>query len=140
VISTVSGAGSTYTIGFASSVGSGFSPARTAGTVIPAASKGFLSTPMAFISVNGTLRHYPRAMSVAQHGAAVFNTRGNFDAVATLLPVGTLTNCTPFQYPTAARRAIDVKLRVRAPAHGGRIGKFYTFQNLSTTVAYRSAL
>ena len=140
VITTVSGSGSSYTVGFASSVGSGFSPAKSAGTVIPADSKCFLLSPSAFISVNGVLRYYPRGLSVAQQGAAAFNSSANFSSCATLLPAGGQTNCFPFQYLDAARRSVDVDLRVRASAHGSRIGAFYTFQNMKTTVAYRSAV
>jgi hypothetical protein len=140
VITTVSGAGSSYTVGFGSSVGSGFLPVRSAGTVIPAGSKCFLASPSAFISVNGVLRYYPRGLSVAQQGATAFNNPSNFRSYATLLPANGQTNCFPFQYLDAARRSVDVSLRVRAPAHGSRIGAFYTFQNLKTTVAYRSAI
>ena len=140
VITTVSGSGGSYTIGFASSVGGGFSPAKSAGTVIPANSKCFLLSPSAFISVNGVLRYYPRGLSVAQQGATAFNNSANFDSCATLLPASGQTNCFPFQYLDAARRSVDVSLRVRAPAHGGRIGPFYTFQNIKTTLAYRSTV
>lgn len=140
VITTVSASGSSYTVGFASSVGSGFSPAKTTGTVIPASSKCFLLSPSAFISVNGVLRYYPRGLSVAQHGATAFNSSANFDSCATLLPAVGQANCFPFQYLDAARRSVDVSLRVRAPAHGSRIDAFYTFQNMKTTVAYRSAI
>jgi hypothetical protein len=140
LINTVSGSGSSYTIGFAASVGSGFSPAKNAGTVIPANSKCFLLSPSAFISVNGVLRYYRRGLSVAQQGAAAFNSSANFDSCATLLPASGQTNCFPFQYLDAARRSVDVSLRVRAPAHGSRIGAFYTFQNVKTTLAYRSTV
>lgn len=140
VITTVSGSGSSYTVGFASSVGSGFSPAKSAGTVIPANSKCFLLSPSAFISVNGVLRYYPRGLSVAQQGATAFNSSANFDSCATLLPASGQTNCFPFQYLDPARRSVDVRLRVRAPGHGSRIGAFYTFQNVKTTLAYRSTV
>lgn len=139
VITSVSGSGTSYTVGFGSSVGDGFSPAKTSGTVIPAASKCFLLAPSAFISVDSGLRHYPRALSVAQNGAPAFNNPANFDQSAALLPVGTQTNCFPFQYLDAEHRSVDVNLRIRAPAHGGRVRDFYTFQNIKTTVAYRSA-
>ncbi|MEQ1861956.1 MAG: prepilin-type N-terminal cleavage/methylation domain-containing protein [Chthoniobacteraceae bacterium] len=140
LISSVSASGSSYTIWFASSVGSGFTPPTASGTVIPAGSKGFLLAPMAFISVDAAFRHYPRAMSVVQDGASAFNNQANFNRVAALLPVGAQTNAFPFQYPDAGRRLIDVRLRLRSPAHGGRIDDFYTFQNLTTTVAFRSAM
>ena len=140
VITTVAGTGSSYTIGFASSVGSGFTPVKSAGTVIPAGSKCFLLSPSSFISVNGVLRYYPRGLSVAQQGAVAFNSPANFDPYATLLPAGGQANCFPFQYLDAARRSVDVSLRVRATAHGSRIGPFYTFQNMKTTLAYRSTV
>lgn len=140
LITSVSASGSNYTVGFGTTVGGGFSPAKTAGTVIPAASKCFLLRPAAFIAVNAGLRFYPRSMSVAQHGAPVFNNPASFDPVAGLLPIGAATDCLPFQYLDPARRAIDVSLRVRAPGYGGRIRGFYTFQNVKTTVACRSSV
>jgi hypothetical protein len=139
VITSVSGSGSSYTVGFASSVGSGFSPAKTSGTVIPAGSKGFVHSPSAVISVGSVLRRYPRAMSVAQNGSAAFNDTANFDQVTALLPIAAQTNCFPFQYLDPARRSVDVSLRIRAAAHGSGITPFYTFQNVKTTVAYRTA-
>lgn len=138
VITTVVPAGSNYTVGFASTVGSGFTPAKTTGTVIPAGSKCFLLSPAAFISVSSTLRYYPRAMSVAQQGATTFNNSASFDAVTTLVPVTSQTNCFPFQYLGTASRSIDVTLRVRSPAYGSKIKGFYAFQNIKTTVACRS--
>lgn len=140
VITSVSPSGSNYTVGFAPPVGSGFSPKKTSGTVIPAGSKCFLLRPSAFISVNSVLRYYPRALSVAQDGASAFNNSANFDPVSTLLPAGTDTNSLPFQYLDTSRRSIDVNLRVRAPGHGKRINGFYTFQTVKTTLAYRSAV
>ncbi len=140
VITSVSAAGSSYTVGFAATAGSGFSPVKTSGTVIPAGSKCFLLSPAAFISAGSTLRWYPRALSVAQDGSPAFNNRVNFDPIAALLPVASGTNCFPFQYLDPGRRSVDVSLRLRAAAHGGRISGFYTFQNLKTTVAYRSAV
>lgn len=139
-ITSVSSAGSSYTVGFASAVGNGFSPVKTSGTVIPANSKGFLLNPSAFISVGTVLRYYTRALSVAQNGASTFNDPARFDQTATLLPVGTQTNCFPFRYLDAGRRSIDVSMRVRVAAQGGRISDFYTIQNMKTTVAYRSAV
>jgi hypothetical protein len=140
VITTVSGTGGSYTIGFGSSVGAGFTPVKNGGSVIPANSKCFLLSPSAFISVNGVLRYYPRGLSVAQQGTVAFNSPANFDSCATLLPAGGQTNCFPFQYLDVARRSVDVTLPVRAPAYGGRIGAFYTFQNVKTTLAYRSTV
>ena len=137
VITSASGSGNIYSVGFGSSVGSGFSPAKTSGIVVPAASKCFLLIPAAFISVDSILRHYPRAMSVGQHGAAAFNAHTNFDAVATLLPVANQTNSFPFRYLDSARRSIDVNLRVRAPTFGSGIKGFYTFQTMKTTVTHR---
>ena len=138
VISSVTAAGSNYTVGFASTVGSGFIPAKTTGVAIPAGSKCFLLRPTAFISVNTALRYYPRAMSVAEHGTGAFGNAANFQTIATLLPVNTDTNCFPFQYLDPARRSVDVSLRIRAAAHGSKIANFYTFQTMKTTVAYRS--
>jgi hypothetical protein len=140
LITSVSSAGNSSTVGFASTVGSGFSPAKTAGTVIPAGSKCFLISPSAFISVNAVLRFYSRALSVAQQGSTAFNDPANFAAIATLLPLGNDANFLPFQYLDPSRRSIDVNLRVRAPAYGSKISDFYTFQNMKTTVAYRSAV
>jgi len=140
VITSVAAAGSNYTVGFASTVGSGFTPAKTTGVAIPTASKCFLLRPTAFISVNTSLRYYPRAMSVANEGASAFGNAANFQTIATLLPQNTDTNCFPFQYLDPARRSVDVSLRIRAAAFGSRIASFYTFQNTKTTVAYRSAL
>ncbi len=140
VISSVVGSGSNYAVGFASTVGSGFTPMKTTGVAIPAASKCFLLRPTAFISVNSALRYYPRAMSVAGEGAGAFGNGANFQTIATLLPQNGDTNCFPFQYLDPARRSVDVSLRVRAAAFGSRIASFYTFQSLKTTVAYRSAV
>jgi hypothetical protein len=140
VITSVAAAGSNYTVGFVSSVGSGFMPTKTTGVAVPAGSKCFLLRPTAFISVNTALRYYPRAMSVADEGASAFGNEANFQTIATLLPQDADTNCFPFQYLDPARRSVDVSLRVRAAAYGSRIASFYTFQNMKTTVAYRSAM
>ena len=140
VITSVSSSGGSYTCGFASTVGGGFSPIMTAGTAIPAASKCFLLRPSAFISVAGALRYYPRALSVAGNGSSVFNDPGNFSTLATLLPIGNQTNSLPFQYLDTTRRSINVSLRLRAGAHGSKVAGFYTYQNMQTTLAYRSAV
>ncbi len=140
VISSVAASGSNYAVGFASTVGNGFSPVKTTGVAIPAGSKCFLLRPTAFISVSTGLRYYPRAMSVAEQGASVFGNAANFQTIATLLPQNSDTNCFPFQYLDPARRSVDVNLRVRAAAYGSRISNFYTFQSMKTTVAYRSAV
>lgn len=140
VITSVSSSGSNYTCGFASAVGNGFTPVKTSGVAIPAGSKCFLLRPSAFISVGGVLRYYPRALSVAANGSSAFNDQGSFSSLATLLPIGTATNAFPFQYVDTTRRSLAVSLRVRAAAHGSRIGGFYTFQNMQTTLAYRSAV
>ena len=140
VISSVSVSGSNYTVGFASTVGSLFTPVKTTGVAIPAGSNCFLLRPTAFISVNSALRYYPRAMSVVGEGTSVFNDAANFHTIATLLPLNSDTNCFPFQYLDPARRSVDVNLRVRAAAYGSRIASFYTFQSMKTTVAYRSAV
>jgi prepilin-type N-terminal cleavage/methylation domain-containing protein len=138
VATSVTPSGSSYAVNFGSSVGSRFTPQKAAGTVIPAGSKCFVLKSSAVISVNSLLRYYPRARSVSQDGAIAFNAAANFVPMATLLPVETQTNCFPFQYLDPTRRSVDVKLRVRAPAHGARIKGFYTFQNLQTTAAYRA--
>ena len=140
VITSVTVTGANYTVGFASSVGSGFYPAKSSGTVIPAGSKCFLLSPSAFIAVASVLRYYPRSLSVAQQGTTAFNNPANFELISTLLPVGSQTNCFPFQYLDTTRRSIDVNLRVRASAYGSRVSGFYTFQNMKTTVAYRSVV
>ena len=140
VVSSVSGSSGSYTVGFGSTVGSGFIPAKTTGVAIPAGSKCFLFQPTAFISVNAGLRYYPRAMSVAGQGSGAFNDPANFQTIANLLPQNTDTNCFPFQYLDPARRSVDVNLRIRASAFGSRISNFYTFQSMKTTVAYRSAV
>jgi type II secretory pathway pseudopilin PulG len=140
VITSVAASGSNYAVGFASTVGSGFTPVKTTGVAIPASSKCFLLQPTAFISVSGGLRYYPRAMSVAGDGASAFGNKANFQTIATLLPQNSDTNCFPFQYLDPARRSVDVNLRVRAAAYGSRISNFYTFQSMKTTVAYRSAV
>jgi hypothetical protein len=141
IASVSSGGANTYQVGLASSVGSGFSPVKTSGTAFPSGgSKFFLLTPSAFISVSGVLRYYPHALSVAGQGASTFNNASNFDVSGTLLPSSGQTNCFPFQYLDTSRRSINVTMPVRAPAYGSRISNFYTFQNLKTTVAYRSAV
>jgi hypothetical protein len=56
-----------------------------------------------------------------------------------LLPVSAQTNCFPFQYLDPGKRSVDVSLRIRASAYGSRIGDFFTFQNIKTTIAYRPA-
>ncbi|MEO6970542.1 MAG: hypothetical protein ABI217_06585 [Chthoniobacterales bacterium] len=140
VITSVVAAGSNYTVGFASTVGSGFTPTKTTGVAVPAGSKCFLLQPTAFISVNTALRYYPRAMSVAEQGAGAFGNAANFQTIATLLPQNTDANCFPFQYLDPARRSVDVSLRIRAAAYGSRIASFYTYQSMKTTVAYRSAV
>ncbi len=140
VVTSVTVSGSNYTVGFGASLGDGFNPAKASGTVIPASSKCFLFRPISFISVNTSLRYYPRALSVGENGAGAFNDTANFQTIASLLPVNTDTNCFPFQYLDPARRSVDVNLRVRAAAFGSRISNFYTFQSVKTTVAYRSAV
>jgi hypothetical protein len=139
VITSVSSSGSSHTVGFAGTVGAGFSPAKTSGTVIPAGSKCFVMTPSAFISVDSVLRYYPRALSVAADGVPAFNDPSRFDPIATLLPVAPQANCFPFQNLDPGKRSLDVTLRLRASAHGSRVGGFFTFHNMRTTVAYRSA-
>lgn len=140
MITAISSSGTSHTISFASAIGNGFNPVKTTGTVIPAGSKCFLLQPSSFVAVNGVLRHYPRALSVAQDGAPAYNNPANFIVVSALLPLTNQVNAFPFQYLDITRRSIDVTLRLRAPAYGSRVGAFYAFQNLKTTVAYRSAV
>jgi hypothetical protein len=139
IITSVSSSGSSHTVGFAGTVGAGFSPAKTSGTVIPADSKCFVLIPSAFISVDAVLRYYPRALSVATDGAPAFNDPARFDPMTMLLPVNPQTNCFPFQNLDPGKRSLDVNLRLRASAHGSRVGGFFTFHNMRTTVAYRAA-
>ncbi len=140
VITAVSTSGGKHEIWFASTIGSGFKPAKSTGTVIPEDWKCFLYQPSAFISVNGTLRFYPRGLSVAGEGVAAFNNQKNFKPIAVLIPAGGQTNAFPFRYLDPTRRTIDVHLPLGAPAFANRVTSFYTYQNMKTTLAFRSAV
>ncbi len=140
VITSITNVGGTHTLWFATPIGDGFVPSKFVGTVIPSGAKCFLLQPTAFISVGSVLRHYPRAMSVVEHGSSAFNNPANFVAISSLLPLASQTNAFPFQYLGTSRRSIDVNLRLRSPAFGGKVGDFYAYQNLKTTVAYRTSV
>ena len=140
VITSITSLAGTHTLWFASPIGDGFVPSKFLGIVIPSGSKCFLLQPTAFISVGSVLRHYPRAMSVAEDGSSAFNNPANFVAISSLLPLASQTNAFPFQYLGASRRSIDVNLRLRSPAYGGKVDNFYAYQNLKTTVAHRSSV
>ncbi len=140
VIAAVTSFAGTHTLWFSSTIGSGFVPTQTLGIVIPAGSKCFLLQPSSFISVNGVLRYYPRAKSISQNGSNAFNNPTNFVVVAGLLPASGQTNAFPFQYLDPSRRSIDVNLPLRSAAYGSKVSGFYAYQNLKTTIAYRTAV
>ena len=116
VITAVTSIGGIHTLWFGNTIGNGFVPSKFTGTVIPGGSKCFLLQPSSFVSVGSVLRHYPRAMSVAQDGSTAFNNPSNFVAISSLVPVANQTNAFPFQYLGTSRRSIDVNLRLRSPA------------------------
>ena len=90
-----------------------------------------------FIAVGDELRHYPKVMSVARHGAAAFNSRTNYDLLSGLQPA-TGTQALPFSYNDPARIMLSVDIRSRVPRYTGSTESFNNYFNIKSAVAVKA--
>jgi prepilin-type N-terminal cleavage/methylation domain-containing protein len=127
-IASVSGASSPYNVTLKSQVG----------VAVPANTNASILQQGAFITVNNQMRHYPKVMSVARHGAGAFNSSANFKVIASVLPLPNATAALPFSYNDSARRLLDVTVRGTSLRYNNRVSEYSSFSSVESRIAVRS--
>jgi hypothetical protein len=125
-VASVGAPGATVTVTLGGTLGSFTSPAVATGALVPANAMSHTVNDVAYIVVTPPstgipeLRFYPRAMSIAADGAAVFNDPANYNVVTANMAAS------PQPFAMAlGDRGVAVSLTVQDTEHSNRVRSSY---------------